>query len=161
MGALIFLPFAGGLLVFLTVIWFIYLFLRFVLYVVQSFGLLRIAKREQYPHPGIVWIPGAAHYVLGRFCMDKRMSIAYAITSLLSVVVLVTFFSTYNDILAVLEMVFSVAYFVFDMIVMKKFYRKVYRKPELLSILTICSVGLLKPVFIYLARIRKITVVEL
>ncbi len=44
---------------------------------------------------------------------------------------------------------------------MNKFYKKVYKTPELFTILSVITFGLLNSIFIYTTRIKKITKVNL
>lgn len=161
MGGLIFFPFVAGFMVIIIIIWIIYLILKFILYIFQSFGLLRIAKKEKYKYPYIVWIPGISHYILGRYCLDKNKSIIYCILTLISIIMLGIFCTTSNDFWFVFSKVYNIIYFIIDMIVMNKFYKKVYKKPELFTVLTIITLGLLKSIFIYTSKIKKIAKVNL
>ena len=58
-------------------------------------------------------------------------------------------------------LIYMVIYFIINMLVMNNFYKKVYKKPELFTIFTIITFGLLRSIFIYLSRIKKITKVDL
>lgn len=161
MGGLLFFPFVSGFMVVAIVILIIYLVLRFILYIFQSFGLLRIAKKEGYKYPYIVWLPGISHYVLGRYCcLNKIKCIIYCFLTLVSIISLHIFWITSHDVLYPISKIYNIIYFIIDMIVMNKFYKKVYKTPELFTILTIITFGLLKPIFIYTARIKKITKVD-
>lgn len=151
--------------VFLAV-YIIYLILKFVLYIFQSLGLLRIAKKENYKYPYIVWLPGLSHYVLGNYCLDKKKSIFYSILGLVHFVVplilnLRVIYDMVEDIIMPIYIILVIVYFIVDMLVMNKFYKKVYKKNELFTILTIITFGMLKPIFIYTARIKKITNVDI
>lgn len=161
MGMIIFLPLISAFLVVFILIWIICLIVKFILYIFQSFGLLRISKKEKYKFPYIVWIPAISHYVLGRYCMDKVRSIIYCILTLIKIITLYILLTTTNNILFYISIGYIIFYFIIDMLVMNKFYKKVYKKPELFTILTIITFGLLKPIFIYISRIRKISKVEL
>lgn len=68
MGFSFFLPFTSGFIIVAIILFIIYLILKFILYIFQSLGLLKIAKKEKYKYPYIVWIPGISHYVLGKYC---------------------------------------------------------------------------------------------
>ena len=66
-----------------------------------------------------------------------------------------------EDIIMPIYIILVIVYFIVDMLVMNKFYKKVYKKNELFTILTIITFGMLKPIFIYTARIKKITNVDI
>lgn len=161
MGFLIFFPFIGAFMLFWICILISYLVISFILYIFKSFGLLRIAKSENYKYPYIVWIPIVSNYVLGKYCMDKNKSIIYSILTAINLVVSTYLFYLNNEILFYISLIYIVIYFIIDMMVMNKFYKKVYKTPELFTILTVITLGLLKGIFIYTARIKKITKVNL
>lgn len=160
MGFLIFW-FLLPLLSILTIIYItavvIFCFVKFVLYIFQSFGLLRIAKKENYRYPYLVWVPAVSQYYLGRYCMNKNLSIGYAFLAALSIGLPIAAWLLHAPIWTWTALGYGIAFFVVDMLVMNRFYKKVYKAPELYTILTVLTLGLLKPVFLYMARFRKIT----
>ena len=162
MGFLVFLPFFSAVIVVMILFYICYAILKFILYVFKSFGLLRIAKKENYKYPYVVWIPFVSNYILGKYCMDKKKGIIYLILSIIKFLIMLIYFMLSEvDALYTISLIYSIFYFVIDMIVMNKFYKKVYKTPELFTILSIISFGLLNSIFIYTARIRKITKIDL
>lgn len=157
MGSLLFFPFVSGFLLLIGIIGMIYLVTRFILYLFQSFGLLRIAKNENYKYPYIVWIPILSDYVLARYCMNRVKSLIFCLFTLIFWISFAIFFTTSNSILYHLTFIYNLAYFVLDMFVMNKFYKKVYKKHKVFTILTVVTIGLLKPLFIYTTRINCLT----
>lgn len=146
------------------ILWFafiiLYAIVRFITYIFESFGLLRIAKKEKYKIPYLVWVPGFSHYVLARYCTDKTKSFIYSILAIINIPV--TIFLLIQNIGAEPWLIiYGIVYFIIDMLVMNTFYKKVYKTPELFTITTIITFGLLKPIFIYTSRIKKITKVNL
>lgn len=135
----------------------VFVFVKFVLYVFQSFGLLRIAKKEGYRLPCLVWVPAVSQYYLGRYCMSQKLSVGYALLAALSLGLPAAAYLLQFRVLMWTALGYGAVYFVVDMLVMDRFYKKVYKVPELYTVLTILTLGMLKPVFIYMARIKKIT----
>ncbi len=160
LGLFVMLPIFGGFFLFVILVLVTYVMINLILYVFRSFGLLRIAKNEQYKYPYIVWIPVISNYVLARYCMDKKKSIIFLILSIFDLLILIPYLivSGLNEIF--LE-IYTVFYFIIEIIVMNKFYQKVYKTPELFTILSIITLGFLNSIFIYTARIKKITKVNL
>lgn len=130
---------------------------KFMLYIFQSFGLLNIAKKEQYKFPYIAWIPGLSHYILGKFCMDNTKGIIYSILTIIKLVLFIIVIFIDNTILFNTFLIYVIIYFIIDMLVMDKFYKKVYNNPQVFTIFTIITFGILKPIFIYTIRIPKIS----
>ncbi len=128
----------------------------FALYIFECFGLLRIAKLENYKFPYMVWIAGLSHYVSCKYCMDNTKSIVYAIMSLFNFINTVCLLTLKVEING-LFLIYGIIYFIVDMLVMNRFYKEVYKKLEIFTISTIITFDLLKSIFIYISRIRKIT----
>ena len=133
----------------------IYVIIKFVLYIFQSFGLLGIAKKEKYSYPYLVWIPGISHYYLGKTCLKSKQALGYCLLTLLKIILVVINFWIYNKILIYIFLIYVLIYFIIDMLVMNRFYQKYYQKSELFIIFTVITFGLLKPIFIYTAKYQK------
>ncbi len=133
---------------------------KFVLYIFQSFGLLNIAKNEKYKYPYIVWIPGVSHYILGKFCLSQKKAIIYSILTIIKITLFIGAILINNNILFYTVLIYTICYFIIDMTVMNKFYKKMYKNPEIFTILTIITFGLLKPIFIYTIKIKKISIYD-
>lgn len=155
-----------GLPIFLAIGFFSIIFIvcfaiiKFILYIFQSFGLLNISKHEQYKYPYIAWIPCASHYVLGKFCMGNKEGIIYGLLTLVKLILIISVILVENTILFHIFLVYIIAYFVIDMLIMNKFYEKVYKNPQIFTIFTIITFGLLKPIFIYTVKIKKISLIK-
>lgn len=161
MGFLLFFPFIGTIMLVWLCFLIIYAIIKFTLYIFKSFGLLRIAKAEKYKYPYLVWLPIISNYILGKYCMDKKKSIIYCILSVIKILLSLCFLVSESEILYYAFIIYTIFYFIVDMIVMNKFYKKIYKTPELFTILSVITFGLLKSIFIYTARIKKITKVNL
>jgi len=51
------IPFFAGIIIFVMVV-------LFVLYIYTSLAMMAIAKKVNYPHPGLVWIPIVGQYLV-------------------------------------------------------------------------------------------------
>lgn len=145
------------------IIWFI---IKIVSYIFESIGLTNIAKKENYKYPYIAWILGISHYILGKYCSDKdektdkRHGIIYCILTTVKTIFVILICSTKiigNPAIMVIVIIYFIIYYIIDMIYMNKFYKKVYKKPEIFTVLTVITLGILKPIFIYTAKIKKLT----
>lgn len=135
--------------------------IKFILYIFQSFGLLNIAKKEKYSNPYIAWIPGVSHYILGRFCIGNKQGIWYAVLTVIKVILFISIIFIDNTILFYSFLIYTGIYFIIDMLVMNRFYKKVYKHTEFFTISTIITLGLLKPIFLYIAQIERLTKIEM
>lgn len=127
------------------------------LYLFQSFGLLRIAKKEGFRYPYLVWLPAVSHYYLGKCCMKNLWSLIYALLTAANLLLPLVAGLLSSGTLISVSLWYSVAYFIVDMVVMHRFYARVYKVPELYTIFTVLTLGILKPIFIFTSRIPKIT----
>ncbi len=131
---------------------------KFILYIFQSFGLLNLARKEQYQYPYMAWVPGLSHYLIGKFCCNNKKAILYTVCTIIKLVLTISMVMISNRILFYTWLIFIIIYFVIDMLVMNQFYKRVYKQPQLFTIFTIITFGLLKPIFIYTSKIKKVTI---
>lgn len=131
---------------------------KFILYIFQSFGLLNLARKEQYQYPYMAWVPGLSHYLIGKFCCNNKKAILYTVCTIIKLVLTISMVMISNCILFYTWLIFIIIYFVIDMLVMNQFYKRVYKQPQLFTIFTIITFGLLKPIFIYTSKIKKVTI---
>ena len=146
-----------SMLIFIISAIIIYTIIKFILYIFQSFGVLNIAKKENYKYPYTVWIPFVSEYFLGKFCMDNKKGILYAVLTLIKAILTICIIYIESTSLLYIWLIYIVVYFIIDMLVMNKFYKKVYKNSEIFTVFTIITFGLLKPIFIYTIRIKKIS----
>lgn len=130
---------------------------KFILYIFQSFGLLNIARNENYKYPYIVWIPGISHYILGKFTTNNIKGTIYSILTIIKILLFISTIFVENSILFYTFLIYIIIYFIIDMLMMNKFYKKVYKQPQIFTVFTIITLGLLKPIFIYTVKIKKIS----
>ena len=159
------LPFIFAVYIFMIIFWVIYILIRFISYIFNSFGLLRIAKKEKYKYPYIAWVPVLSEYILAKYCLSKKKAIIYCILNGLNYITVIFLLKSFsfgiNEILlkniVIVLSLYMLIYFIIEMIVMNKFYKKVFKCSEFFTITTIISFGLLKPIYIYISRFKKIT----
>ena len=157
MGAVFFLffPFFAAISILFLITIITYLILKFVLYIFNSFGLLNIARSEKYKFPYIAWIPCIGEYITGKFVLNKILGYVCAGFSLLKLVSM--YFMITTDITPVFYICLAiiVAYFIFEMLIMNMFYKKVYKHSQIFTLFTIITFGILKPIFIYTSRFQN------
>lgn len=144
----------------------LWIILKMILYIFESIGLTNIAKKGNYKYPYIAWILGISHYILGKYCSDKdektdkRHGIIYCILTTIKTIFVILICSTKiieNSTMMLILIIYFIIYYIIDMIYMNKFYKKTYKKPEIFTVLTVITLGMLKPIFIYTAKIKKLT----
>lgn len=135
--------------------------IKIALYIFQSIGLFRIARVSGYKYPFIAWIPCISQYIIGRFAKSNQIGVSYSILALLKYLLVIALFFIGNEIIINLFLIYLIIYFVIDMLIINLFYEKVYKNSNVYIILTIVTLGLMKPIFIFMSRIKKLTVYEL
>ena len=139
---------------------------KIILYILESIGLTNIAEKENYKYPYIAWILGISHYILGKYCSDKdektnrRHGIIYCILTTIKIIFVILIYSTNiieNSAMMLIIIIYFIINYIIDMIYMNKFYKKVYKNPKIFTILTVITLGMLKPIFIYTSKIKKLT----
>jgi len=143
----------------------LWLIFKIISYIFEGIGLTNIAQKENYKYPYIAWIIGISHYILGKYCSDKdektnRINgIIYSILTTVKIIFVILIWKTKiieNSILMLIIIIYFIIYYIIDMIYMNKFYKKVYKNPKIFTILTVITLGIFKPIFIYTSKIKKI-----
>ena len=53
-----------------------------------------------------------------------------------------------------LFLAYLVIYFIFDIFIMNMFYAKLFKSPNIYTIITACTLGFAKPIFIFMAKYK-------
>ena len=93
---------------------------------------------------------------LAESLFDKK-GILYSVLTLIKAILTICIIYIESTSLLYIWLIYIVVYFIIDMLVMNKFYKKVYKNSEIFTVFTIITFGLLKPIFIYTTRIKKIS----
>ena len=164
---LLLLPLAIGsmfIVVFIYIAIILFFIVKIISYVLESMGLTKLAKKENYKYPYTAWLLGISHYILGKYCSDKdertnkRNGILYCILTTIKIIFIILIFATNtvkNSTLLLVIILYFLIYFIIDMIYMNKFYKKTYKNYQIFTFLTVITFGLLKPIFIYISTIKK------
>lgn len=156
--------------IFIVIIFYITIFLllivKIITYILESIGLTNIAKKQNYKYFFIAWIPGFSHYILGKYCSKKNNTtlissgIIYCILTIIKLILIILILKTkisQNLTIMFIIIIYFIIYYIIDMIYMSRFYKKVYKHPKIYTIITIITLGMFKPIFIYTSKIKKLT----
>lgn len=131
-----------------------------ILYVFESIGIMKLAKRKDMENSWLAFVPFARTYMYGKLAFkDKITPIVYLCAEVLSVLVsieqTVKMFNSLAN--GVLDQSFNFnAYFVATMIIgivaVYKIFKKYSDKAILMLVLSILSCGLLAPIFLFAIR---------
>lgn len=142
----------GFLLIFLVVL--------LILYVFESIGIMKLAKRKDMENSWLAFVPFARTYMYGKLAFkDKITPIVYLCAEVLSEVVsiehiLQMFNSLANGVTSQTFNlnVFSIVCVVISFCAAYKIFKKYSDKAVLMLVLSILSCGLLAPIFLFAIR---------
>lgn len=132
----------------------IYISIKIMLYIFQSIGLYKISKINGYKYPFIAWIPCISQYIIGRYSKNSKWGILYSVLTIMKYLLIIAIFNFNSSTLFYLFLAYLVIYFIFDIFIMNMFYGKLLKSPNIYTIITACTLGLAKPIFIFMAKYK-------
>ncbi len=139
-----------------------FLLLAFILYILKGVAVMKIAKKMGIKNSGLVFVPVAGSYILGRMAFeDKVMPFLYLGFNIFSVIygsmfssTILAAFSGSNLNSAELNMLSTLqaASMVFAYYVAYKIYKKFSNKAVVMTVFTVLSCGFLEPIFLFAIR---------
>ena len=139
------------------------LVLSVIFYLLNSFGLMRIAKRSNIKHSWLAFVPIANSYVLGKVAFsDKLKPILFLFLNILSVLFSINIYyaialsfingsSSYPSSNVILNL-FQLIYLIFFFYVMYKIYKKYSTKSTIILLFFVLTCGFLNPIFLFAIR---------
>ena len=143
-----------------------------IFYLLNSFGLMRIAKRNNIKHSWLAFVPVANSYVLGKVAFsDKIKPILFLFLNILSTLFSINIY--YTTILSFINgnssylsnnialNLFQWIYLIFFFYVMYKIYKKYSTKSTIMLVFLILTCGFLNPIFLFAIRNNDVISSEL
>lgn len=159
-----------GILLFFCIVFVV----RFIFYVLESIGLMRIAKKDGIKYSWMAWLPIARDYLLGTIAFNKKFgfvligviisSIMLPLLQLSLIINFVANIALINNLsgaevlyvvvypilgLLILLIIINSAIPIFKIVCFYKIYEKMSAKAMLLLIFSVLTAGLLTPIFIF------------
>lgn len=132
----------------------IFILIKFAFYIFQSIGLYKISKYNGYKYSFIAWIPCISQYIIGRYSKNGKYGILYSILTIMKYILIVPMFYLDNPIYLNFFLAYLIIYFIYDILIMDMFYKKVFKNSNVYTIVTACTLGFIKPVFIFMANFK-------
>lgn len=135
-----------------------------ITYTFESFALMRMSQKVGEKLPILAWIPGYNKYLLGKLAGSKSFGIVLAIVNLFTIAMgLYCYFAKTSKIEHFGIFLLSVAIgFLLDNIVSHKLYKKVTQKyADILTVFSVLSLGMLRPVFLFAIRNKQINLTQM
>lgn len=144
----------------LSFIYFLFLsiFVISTIYVIVSYIFESLAITKLSKNKFLSWIPFYNKYLLGKTCNKKLLGVFTEILSLtIFILALIIYLNKeFNTYLLIAMLILLTILFILETIIATKIYEKTIPKyKDILTVLTILSFGLLRPIFLFLVRSNK------
>lgn len=128
-------------------------------YAFNSYGIYKIAKREEKKPEFLAWIPYLNRIIMGKIAFNSSIQgIIMALVGLLSIVtILISLFVKLTNVqlmfsLAITSFILSIISKLFDFVAHYKIYSKYSKSAIIMTVLDIVSLGILGPIFVFAIR---------
>ena len=144
-------------------LFFIAIFIAAILYTIisyifQGISIMCMSKNIGYKNTFTSWIPFYNKYLLGKIAGNKIIGLISGFLSLL-IICLGTYFYIHKELEIVPFIILVVSLiitFILDTIVAHKIYKSyAYKYGDILTIFNILSLGLLRPIFLFVIKNKK------
>ncbi len=136
----------------------IIIFYVLVSYIFESISIVSMSKRLKYKNAYTGWIPFYNKYILGKIGNSKPLGITLVITTLISTITIILFFvfKEPQSILIIFFLLSVLITFIIDIILSHKIFNKYSSKyKDIMTILSVLSLGFLRPIFLFIIRNKK------
>lgn len=126
-------------------------------YLLESLFCMRYSKSAGLKHPAMAWIPFWGQYLLGTAAGMKHLGAALALDHLIFVILLMCSATSYYEIVYWLLLFFVLLGFILKAVICHRIYK--IAAPghfKLLSVLSVLSLGVLRPVFLLFINIHEL-----
>lgn len=126
-------------------------------YVLEGFSIACMRKKAGDAHTFPAWIPFYSKYLLGKLADRRVMGAVSALLTLLSVCLCVYFYvcRELNTLWFILLLMALLAVFILDTLIAHRIYKsRAGKYGDVLTVFTVLSLGLLRPVFLFAVRNR-------
>lgn len=124
-------------------------------YIFESVSIMCMCKNLKYKAPIIAWIPFYNKYLLGKIVGNKVLGITLVSLNILTICSLIGSYiqTPYSTVSFIIFLIFSLIVFLLDIIIAHKVYAKSEMKyGDLLTVLSVISIGFLRPIFLFMIR---------
>ena len=125
-------------------------------YVLEGFSIVCMRKKAGDAHTFPAWIPFYSKYLLGKLADRRAMGAVSALLTLLSVCLCIYFYvcRELNTLWFILLLMALLAVFLLDTLIAHRIYKSRSKYGDILTVFTVLSLGLLRPVFLFAVRSR-------
>ena len=126
-----------------------------IAYIFESISIMRMAQNLKYKMPFVAWVPFYNKYILGKLTGNKILG---TIVGLLNIVTVGIGIYCYiqieiNPIMFGIFLICVLVGFILDSVISHKIYINVSKKfGDILTILSVITLGTLRPIFLFVIR---------
>lgn len=133
-------------------------FYTLISYIFESISIVSMSKNQKYKNANTGWIPFYNKYILSKIGNSKPLVITLFITTLISTITIILFFvfKEPQSILIIFFLLSVLITFIIDIILSHKIFNKYSSKyKDIMTILSVLSLGFLRPIFLFIIRNKK------
>lgn len=126
-----------------------------ITYIFESISIMSMIKNLQYQETYIAWIPFYNKYLLGEIAGSKKLGIILALFNIVAVCMGLFCYCQieFNYIAFIMFLICIVVVFILDIVISHKIYIKTVPKyGDILTVLSVLTFGILRPIFLFLVR---------
>lgn len=139
---------------------FIAIFLAIIVYVIiayifESISIMCMCKNLQYKATFTAWIPFYNKYLLGKIVGNKVLGLILALLNIATVLFGIYCYAQteFIPVTFITFLVCAVLGFILDIVISHKIYKNVTnRYGDILTVLSVLTLGLLRPIFLFIIR---------
>ncbi len=144
-------------------LFFIAIFVAVVLYIIMSYtfqgiSIMCMSKNMGYKNTFTAWIPFYNKYLLGKIAGNKIMGVISGVLSFISIFLGICFYIN-KELKIVLFIILTISLiitFILDTMITHRIYKSRAKKyGDILTVFNILSLGLLRPIFLFIVRNKK------
>ena len=144
-------------------LFFIAIFVAVVLYIIisytfQGISIMCMSKNMGYKNTFTAWIPFYNKYLLGKIAGNKIMGVISGVLSFISIFLGICFYIN-KELKIVLFIILTISLiitFILDTMITHRIYKSHAKKyGDILTVFNILSLGLLRPIFLFIVRNKK------
>ena len=144
-----FVRYAMQYIYFFVVVLFIFILYLFLTYLFESIAMMVMSEKLHYKWKIKAWIPLYNKYLLGEISGNKILGMMLAISSFLIIVLVSYFYFNQTTVILIIILFLTLFNFALDTVISHQIFKKtVPRICNVLTIFSILSLGLLRPIFI-------------
>lgn len=133
-------------------------FYTLISYIFESISIVSMSKNQKYKNTNTGWIPFYNKYILSKIGNSKPLGITLFITTLISTITIILFFvfKEPQPVLIIIFLLSTLITFILDIILSHKIFNKYSKNfKDVMTALSILSLGFLRPIFLFIIRNKK------